>query len=113
MKAYIVTDKYECEYSTVVFAETRGKAIALAQHTDACEDVPFTDITAHRAPQLDKYYRGKYEMDWFNADDRIAMCKDAGFHCADEVREPECVECPAKDYCDRYLDRQETDNAAD
>ena len=105
MKAYIVTDIDECVYSTVVFAETRGKAIALAQHTDACEDVPFTRISAHRAPQLDKCYRGKYEMDWFNSDDRIAMCKYAGFCCCDEVYDPECDACPAKEYCNRYLDR--------
>ena len=105
MKAYVVTDKNECVYSTVVFAETRGKAIALAQHTDACEDLPFTQITAHRAPQLDKYYRGKYEMDWNDANDRIAMCKDAGFSCVSEISDPICAECPAKEYCYRYLDR--------
>lgn len=110
MKAYIVTDKNECVYSTVVFAETRGKAITLAQNTDACEDLPFTQIRALRAPQLDKYYRGKCEMDWCNADDRIAMCKYAGFRCSDEVWEPECVECPAKEYCERYLDCQEDNN---
>ena len=104
MKAYIVTDKYECEYSTVVFAETRGKAIALAKHTDACEDVPFTRISARRCQQLDKYYRGKYEMDWGNSDDRIAMCKYAGFFCSFEIDEPDCDACPSKEYCERYLD---------
>lgn len=108
MKAYVVTDKNECVYSTVVFAETRGKAIALAKSTDACEDVPFTEISAHRVPQMDKYYRGKSEMDWNNADDRIAMCKEAGFSCAAEVWEPECKSCPAKSYCDRYQDEQES-----
>ena len=108
MKAYVVTDKNECVYSTIVFAETRGKAIVLAQSTDACEDVPFTEISAHRVPQMDKYYRGKSEMDWNNADDRIAMCKEAGFSCAAEVGEPECKDCPAKNYCDRYQDEQES-----
>lgn len=109
MKAYVVTDKNECVYSTVVFAETRGKAIALAQSTDACEDVPFTEISARRVPQMDKYYRGKSEMDWYNADDRIALCKEAGFSCSDEVLEPECEICPAKEYCDRYQDKQDAD----
>lgn len=107
VKAYVVTNKNECVYSTVVFAETRGKAIVLAQSTDACEDVPFTEISAHRVPQMDKYYRGKSEMAWYNPDDRIALVKEAGFHCADEIWEPDCVDCPAKEYCDRYQDRQE------
>lgn len=107
IKAYEVQDKNECLYATIVFAETRGKAIALAQHTDACEDAEFTRITARRVPQMDKYYRGRSEMDWLNAGDRIAMCKDAGFACSSEVWEPECEMCSAKDCCHRYQDRQE------
>lgn len=70
MKAWLVREKGEfC--ATVVFAETRGKAKALAQSTDACEDLAFCDIEAYRRPSLDKYYvTGKREMYWFNAEDR-------------------------------------------
>lgn len=55
MKAYLVKDKDEfC--ATVVFAETVGKARALAMSTECCEDVDFCDIQVKRQPQLDKYY---------------------------------------------------------
>ena len=56
MKAWLVRDKDEfC--ATVVFAETRGKARALAMHTEVCEDVDFIDIEVRRKPQMDKYYK--------------------------------------------------------
>ena len=46
---------------------------------------------------LDKYYRGKKEMDWYDDADRIAMVKDGKFHCFEDA---ECPNCPAKQYCD-------------
>lgn len=63
MKAWLVRQKDEfC--ATVVFAETRGKARALALLTDACEDADWLDIDVYRRPNLDKYYvDGKREMD--------------------------------------------------
>ena len=98
MKAYIITDlQGYADCSTVVFAETSGKAKAIAIHTDAFEDYEFTEISARRIPKLDKYYRGKKEMDWYDDDDRIALVKDGKFHCF-EVSE--CPNCPAKEYCD-------------
>ena len=105
MKAWLVKDKDE-NAATVVFAETRGKARALAMHTEACEDVPFTDIEVKRRPQLDKYYtEGKKEMDWYNSKDRIALVKDCGFVCdRDYWEQVDCAECPAKKYCDTYKD---------
>lgn len=106
MKAWLVREKDEyC--ATVVFAETRGKARALAMHTETCEDANFCDIDVHRRPELDKYYvDGKKEMDWFNSKDRIALVKDGGFSCSPDYWEPEdCETCPAKEYCDRYQDR--------
>lgn len=45
MKAWLVREKGEF-VAAVVFAETRGKAMALAKCTDCCEDVPFTSIEA-------------------------------------------------------------------
>lgn len=106
MKAWIVKEKDEfC--ATVVFAETRGKARSLAQHTEACEDVDFCDIEVSRRPELDKYYEeGKREMDWCNSKDRIALVKDGGFVCYPDYWEWEdCEICPAKEYCDKYRDR--------
>jgi hypothetical protein len=105
MKAWLVREKDEyC--ATVVFAETRGKARAMAQHTEACEDAPFCDIEVYRRPALDKYYvDGKKEMDWFNSKDRIALVKDGGFVCDPDYWDWEdCESCPAKEYCDKYQD---------
>lgn len=49
MKAYIIQDlKGYADYSTVVFAETSGKAKAIAIHTDSFEDYEFTEISARR-----------------------------------------------------------------
>lgn len=101
MKAWFVSEK-DADCATVVFAETRGKARALAMHTDACEDAQFTDIEVYRRPHMDKYYReGKTEMDWENPKDRIALVKECGFRC--EYVEPFwCDTCSAKQYCSLY-----------
>jgi hypothetical protein len=103
MKAWLVKKRDE-PYATVVFAETRGKAKVIAMNTDACEDADFLDIDVTRYKHMDKYYvDGKTEMDWYNAKDRIALVKDAGFHCVSESIHDvfECDACPAKKYCDK------------
>ena len=106
MKAWRVTDRgYVCDYSTIVFAETRNKAKVIAQHSetfDGC-DLRYVDFRVTRAPELDKYYRGNDEMDWFDENDRIAMVKEAGFECSYDF-EPdylECESCPANRWCER------------
>ena len=112
MKAYLVKDKDEfC--ATVVFAETAGKARALAISTECCEDVDFCDIQVKRRPQIDKYYvDGKKEMDWFNPQDRIALVKECGFVCELDYWESEhCAVCSAKDYCDQYFEMRSGNNA--
>lgn len=103
MKAWLVRKKDEFS-STVVFAETRGKARALAMHTESCEDAEFCEIEVRRRPQMDKYYvKGKKEMDWFNSKDRIALVKDCNFTCDKDYWDLEdCKECPARPYCDLY-----------
>ena len=75
MKAWLAREKYGfC--CAVVFAETRGKARAMAQSTAACEDSDFCDIEVNRLPKIDKYYKdGKTEMDWCNPKDRIILVK--------------------------------------
>lgn len=105
MKAYIITDlKGYADYSTVVFAETSGKAKAIAIHTDTFEYYEFTEISARRAPKLDKYYRGQKEMDWFDPSDRVALVKEANFSCSYEygIEDLMCEDCPAKQWCERY-----------
>lgn len=52
MKAWLVSEKDEFR-ATVVFAETRGKARALARATNACEDVDFCDIK-EILPRIDR-----------------------------------------------------------
>ena len=114
MKAWLVRKKDEfC--ATVVFAETRGKARALAMSTEACEDTDFCDIEAIREPQMDKYYvEGKKEMNWFNFKDRLALVKDCGFRCDEDYFEPEdCNTCSAKEYCDLYQDYIESEGQED
>lgn len=112
MKAWIVDDPIEAVTAAVVFAETRGQAKVLAQSTDACEDMEYTDIRAVRAPRLDQFYRGKPEMDWFDSDDRIAMVKYGGFQCNQEtdVYKEKCQACPAHEWCSRYEDLLEEQN---
>ena len=106
LKAWLVREKDEFA-ATVVFAETRGKAKAIARYTDACEDVPYTHIEATRMPEADKYYReGKVELDWNDPTDRIALVRDCGFRCDyDSFDLEDCAVCPAKEHCDLYIDR--------
>ena len=100
---------YHCQedgmfYSTVVFAETAGKARYIAMCSDTLgEDLEFRDVHVRRLPALDKYYRGQKEMNWDNDADRIAMVKDAGYVCDDDSFDPdECERCIAKEYCSKY-----------
>ena len=108
MKAWFAKEK-DGDYTTVVFAETRGKAKALALTTETCEDCDFCKLEVYRAPNLDKYYTsGKTEMDWLNPKDRIALVIEADFYCV-KVLEGECKECPAKQWCQRCEEDLEYD----
>lgn len=111
MKAWIVRNRRDGFYSTVVFAETRGKAKSRALATDCCEDVPYCDLETRRAPQLDKCYKdGKTEMDWYDPKDRLTLVKECGFMCDFETFQVEdCSACSAKAFCDRYTDVEESE----
>jgi len=106
MKAYKVYDRMGYSwYSVVVFAETAGRAKALALGTDTfpSSDWDFTELSARRVPSLDKYYHGDWEMDWYKDEDRLALIKDAGYQCDEDSFDPdECEKCVGKDYCSRY-----------
>ena len=97
MKAWQVYNDWICA-STVVFAETRGKARELGAHTDCCEGLEFTEVKVYRCPELDNEYRGHWEMDFYNEQDRLALVKQ-GFHC-EEPDPKECAACNAFAYCD-------------
>lgn len=101
MKAWIVGEKYSFA-STIVFAETRGKAKNLARYTDACEDADFCDIEARRLSKADKYYKeGKTEMDWNDPKDRRILVEEFNFRC-EYVELDVCEKCSAREYCDEY-----------
>ena len=106
MKAYVVSDREGyAEYVIVVFAESRGKAMPYALGTDEFQtcDWDFTQLRATRIPSLDKYYRGKWRMEWDDDEDCLAMVKDAGFYCAEDVFDPDfCERCAGKEYGTRY-----------
>lgn len=45
-------------------------------------------------------------MDWSDEKDRIALVKYGGFYCSMEVINPDCENCSAKKWCDRYKDER-------
>lgn len=102
MKAYEINTY---EGSTIVFAETRGKARTVAMHTAIGEDVGFLELDVHRAPQFDSCYRGHHEMDWKDPKDRLTLVK-AGWYCSGDF-ECDSKNCCAKDYCLRYEREEE------
>jgi len=106
MKAWRVRDEAaEIQYCTVVFAESRGKAHALAMNSDCCENAEWNDISVRRLPAMDKMYKGRKEMDWCNAEDRIALVRECGWSCAyDFIERDRCPDCPAAEWCDDYQD---------
>lgn len=109
MKAWVVSDKDSYEGgSTVVFAETRGKAKLKAQRTNACEYADFTRITCRRMPEADKFYKGQDELDWFDEEARIFLVRDMGWYCLNG-KDSYCDDCPAKQYCGEWEDVDDDD----
>lgn len=107
LKAYVVRDKdYYRDFATVVFARNRNEARSLAMRTDACEDLSYLEIESKRRPELDNSYRGRWEMDWYNTEDRVDLVRLCGFSCSDEMddRYLDCENCPASKWCDKYQD---------
>lgn len=102
-KAYSASDR-NGDNSIVVFAETAGQAKAYAAHSEMFDEYDFTEIRVNRCKALDRFYRGKPEMDWMNDNDRVAMVRYANYECSCEVWHPECErgECPAQQWCGRY-----------
>lgn len=102
IKAWKVNVKDEW-YSTVVFAETRGRAKAIAICTDTCDGAEFIEIEVHRLKEADCLYRGNDEIDWYNDTDRKFLVKELGWSCLD-IDTSECESCCANEYCGHYQD---------
>lgn len=107
VKAWCVREKGEFTVQ-VVFAETRGKAKAIAQNVDdtlSCCD--FLDLEATREKAADRFYKdGTTYMDWSDDVDRLNLVKYLEFRC--EYIEPYlCESCSAKEICDDYAEWQE------
>lgn len=97
MKAWIVNNKNDVG-SVVIYAETRGKAIAKALCADGFEDCMWTDLYARRFKEFDKYYKeGQDEADWDDPEIRTTLVKDYGWGCYDISHE--CETCKARQYC--------------
>lgn len=106
MKAYKVYSVSDPDRgSTIVFAESIGKAKGIAKLTDVGEDSCFTDIRVNRFKLADSLYKGDCEIDWNDPDTRLVLVRDFGWYCYDYY--DECEKCVAKEYCLEYLGRKE------
>ena len=96
MKAWKV-ESSDYSYSTVVFAETRGKARSIAAETDCCEDMDFIEISPIRFPEADCMHKGRKEMNWEDDDDRYFLVEH-GWSC-EYPEYSDCEKCTAKKIC--------------
>lgn len=102
MKAYKVWDEKSIDpCSTVVFAKNCREAKKLARSTDVCEDADYINIRVHRFPEMDKYYRGKSVIDWYNKEDREELVS-LGWMCLETSEE--CNVCTARKFCGHWED---------
>lgn len=53
----------------------------------------------------EQQFSSQEEFEWSDMQDRIALVKDCGFICSREVINPDCENCSAKKWCDRYKDK--------
>lgn len=93
MKAWLVREN-STEGCEVVFAETRGKAKAIALQTDTFSECDFCDLEVCRVAKIDKYYtNGKRRMDWDNQQDRLVLVKEYDFCCRYDEYIDRCQDC--------------------
>lgn len=104
MKAYsVTTNDGECGCN-IVFADSVGKAKALALTLDEFEDCKFTDIVAKRKPKLDGMENCEpRDNPWLNDEIRTILVKEYGWYCF-EPTEEECKKCCCNEFCDYYED---------
>ena len=98
MKAWIVRDNNGDCGCTVIFAETRGKAIGYALGwCQQFEGLEWTEMNARRFKKFDTYYKGESEIDWSDSYYQIPLVRDFGWHC--EEASWDCKECEARQWC--------------
>lgn len=102
MKAYKAWDDRSLEpYSTVVFAENAKTAKKVAASSEVCEDADYINIRVQRFPQMDKYYKGMPEADWYDMEIRQALV-GLGWMCLETSEK--CDTCPARTFCGHWED---------
>ena len=84
-------------YSTIVFAESAGKAKAIAMDSDCLEGIEWVNIRVKREPMADFLYNGYSEIDWDDDGTRLILVRDMGWSCLEAG--DECNRCVAKEYC--------------
>lgn len=100
LKAYKVWDNMSLEpCSTVVFAKNCKEAKKIARSTDACENADYINIRVQRFPQMDKHYKGKNKVDWYDMEDRKALVA-LGWMCLETSEE--CDTCSARRFCGKW-----------
>ena len=100
MKAWKV-DTNDCDYgATIVFAETSGKAKAVAfAMCSQFDGLNFTELRARRYKDLDQYYKGEAYPDAWNDDElKLVLVRDHAWFCIDGI-DNYCDDCIAKEYC--------------
>lgn len=108
MKAYKVWDSADQDgCSTIVFAENLREAKKLATSTDVCEYANYIDIRAKRLKAADELYKGKWEIDWYDNETRLALVKYFGWGCSDISFE--CDVCVAVRWCRHWAEEQEAE----
>lgn len=110
VKAYKAWDNRSVEpCSTVVFAKNVLEAKRIAIRSETCEDADYINIRVQRFPQMDKYFRGEPEVDWYDMEAREALVA-LGWMCLETSEE--CDACQARAFCGRWEGENE-DNEAD
>ncbi len=103
MKAWIVRDiEYMSSGISIVFAETRAKAISAALGLDIFEGSEWCDIRATRFKEFDDKYTGKTEYDWYDPEIRLILVRDYDWCCLETS--DDCEDCSAREWCTQWED---------
>lgn len=103
MKAWIIKgENIDGGCADIVYAETRGKAKAIAlKYSDQFEGFEYTDLKAKRFKEFDQYYKGvEYPDVWYDKELKVILVRDYFWHC--HYTDEYCDDCPAREYCDLW-----------
>ena len=109
MKGYVVTED-SSGFEMAVYAETASKAKykSYDYFREYFEETYWNfgdyvkNVTVRRRSRLDEFYRGKSVMDWEDAEDRIVLVRELGWHCwsgDSDYEENGCPKCSARKWC--------------